>query len=45
MQTEIATNLQDVGQEVKKAFQDFFQKTGRKLHLEIEPGSYLVANA
>ncbi len=45
MQDEKATDLQDIGAEVKTAFQQFFEKTGRKLHLEIEPGSYLVANA
>jgi len=45
MQSEIATSLQAVGETVKKSFQDFYEKTGRKLHLEIEPGTYVVANA
>jgi len=45
MQSEIATNLQEVGETVKKSFQNFYEKTGRKLHLEIEPGTYVVANA
>jgi diaminopimelate decarboxylase len=45
MQNEIATNLQEVGETVKKSFQNFYEKTGRKLHIEIEPGTYLVANA
>lgn len=44
MQDEKATDLQKVGKKVKEAFQKFYKKTGRKLHLEIEPGSYLVAN-
>jgi len=44
MQNEKATDLQKVGKKVKEAFQKFYKKTGRKLHLEIEPGSYLVAN-
>ena len=26
-------------------FQDFFERTGRKLHMEVEPGTFLVANA
>lgn len=30
---------------VKKEFEAFAQRTGRKLHLEIEPGTFLVANA
>src|SRR6266516_3920375 len=34
-----------VGSVVREAFVDFQGRTGRKLHLEIEPGAYLVANA
>jgi len=45
MQNEKATNLQELGRKAKKTFENFFKKTGRKLHLEIEPWSYLVANA
>lgn len=45
MQDEKATNLQEVGEPVRQAIQEFYQRTGRKLHLEIEPGTYLVANA
>ena len=30
---------------VEKAFLDFEKKTGRRLHLEIEPGTYLAANS
>ena len=45
MDYEKATNLQDVWKSVKNAFEEFYQNTGRKIHLEIEPWSYLVANA
>src|SRR5438093_109359 len=42
---EQATDLVAVGSVVREAFVDFQGRTGRKLHLEIEPGAYLVANA
>lgn len=42
---ETATDLQTCGAPVKAAFEGFQQRTGRKLTLEIEPGTYLVANA
>lgn len=45
MSYEKATNLNDIWLSVKKTFEDFYQKTWRKIHLEIEPWSYLVANA
>jgi diaminopimelate decarboxylase len=45
MPDEISTNLQVIGQPVKEAFEAFAAETGRELHLEIEPGTYLVANA
>lgn len=41
---EKATDLQDCGAPVRQLFLDFEQETGRKLHLEIEPGTFLVAN-
>ncbi len=40
-----STDLQKCGEPVKEAFADFANKTGRKLKLEIEPGTFLVANA
>jgi diaminopimelate decarboxylase len=40
-----ATDLKDVGEHVRGEFTDFKQRTGRALHLEIEPGTALVANA
>jgi diaminopimelate decarboxylase len=42
---EQATDLADVGAHVRQEFQDFQTRTGRRLHLEVEPGTYLVANA
>ena len=45
MSYEYSTDLQKVGAPIKDAFAEFAQKTGRKLKLEIEPGTYLVANA
>lgn len=45
MKTEKGTDLQVVGAPVKDAFVEFAKETGRKLHLEIEPGTFMVANA
>ena len=42
---EQATDLAAVGSVVRQAFVGFHRRTGRRLHLEIEPGTYLVANA
>lgn len=45
MPKEEETNLQECGLAIKEEFVRFFAETGRQLHLEIEPGTYLVANA
>jgi diaminopimelate decarboxylase len=45
MPEEKATDLQEVGAPVVEKFQKFAEETGRKIHLEIEPGTFLVANA
>lgn len=45
MATEKGTDPQVVGAPVRTAFEQFAQGDGRKLHLEIEPGTFLVANA
>lgn len=45
MQDEQTTDLQTVGAPVKALFEQFAEETGRKIHLEIEPGTFLVANA
>jgi diaminopimelate decarboxylase len=45
MSTEKTTDLQQVGLPVRDAIAAFAAETGRRLHLEIEPGTYLAANA
>ena len=45
MPNEKATDLQEVGAPVKKLFEEFAAETGRKLKLEIEPGTFLLAHA
>ncbi len=45
MASEKSTDLQVVGQPVKEAFEQLAAETGRKIHLEIEPGTFLLANA
>lgn len=45
MPHEVATDLQKVGAPIKAALESFAKETGRELHLEIEPGTYLMANA
>jgi len=45
MSYEASTDLLKIGAPVQKKFEDFAQETGRKLHLEVEPGTFLVANA
>jgi diaminopimelate decarboxylase len=42
---EQETDLAAVGAVVRESFVDFKRRTGRALKLEIEPGSFLVANA
>jgi len=42
---ETATDLHRIGLEVKALLEAFASRTGRKIHLEIEPGTCLVANA
>ncbi len=45
MSSEVSTDLQVVGGSVQREMETFAAATGRRLHLEIEPGTYLVANA
>ncbi|MFP6855370.1 MAG: diaminopimelate decarboxylase [Opitutales bacterium] len=45
MKDETATDLQIVGDAVKRSFEEFAEDTGRRLKLEIEPGTFLMANA
>lgn len=42
---EKTTDLNEIGAPVADAFRDFAKETGRELQMEIEPGTYLVANA
>src|SRR5262245_8310816 len=45
MPGEISTDLADVGAHVRQELVAFREREGRALGLEIEPGTYLVANA
>ncbi len=45
MKEEVPTSLQTVGRVVKDSFERFADRTGRELKLEIEPGTFLTANA
>lgn len=45
MADEPSTCLDDVGRRIQADFERFAEQHGRRLHLEIEPGTYLVANA
>jgi diaminopimelate decarboxylase len=42
---EPSVDFADVGQHLRSQLVDFSRRYGRSLHLEIEPGTYLVANA
>ena len=42
---EETTDLKKIGLPIAEALRAFDAKHGRKLHLEVEPGTYLVANA
>ena len=45
MNNEKSTDLRECGKPVLDAFVNFYKQTGKKLKLEIEPGTFLVANA
>ncbi len=44
MSYEKNTDIAEVGKRVAASLEDFYAKTGRKIHIEIEPGTYFVAN-
>ena len=44
MAGEKSTDLQEVGGPVAQLVREFALETGRKLHFEIEPGTFLLAN-
>lgn len=45
MADEVSTDLQECGAPVAEKFREFAAETGREIRLEIEPGTYLLANA
>jgi len=45
MPDDIGADLQAIGAPVADKFRAFARETGREIHLEVEPGTYLVANA
>lgn len=45
MPGEVTADLQAIGHVIVEDFKAFAQEHGRELHLEIEPGTFLVANA
>jgi len=45
MPDESDADLEAVGAAVRGAFVEFERRTGRRLHVEIEPGTYIAANA
>lgn len=42
---EKSADLQAIWKSVSEKFYDFYEKTGRKIHLEVEPGKYMVINS
>jgi diaminopimelate decarboxylase len=45
MPEEASVDMADVGVHVRRELETFRERDGRALHLEIEPGTFLVANA
>lgn len=45
MASEKASNLDEIGRRILPEFEAFAREHGRELHVEIEPGTYLVGNA
>lgn len=45
MSHEIGADLQEIGGRIAVEFRAFAEHHGRKLHLEVEPGTYLAANS
>ena len=45
MSYEQTTNLQEIAEPIREAFEALADETGRRIHLEIEPGTYMVANS
>ena len=45
MKDEPSTDLNTVAAPIRTAFEDLATNTGRRIHLEIEPGTFLLANS
>ncbi|MDC0506070.1 diaminopimelate decarboxylase, partial [Candidatus Gracilibacteria bacterium] len=45
MPYEQSADLQAIGKAVAEKFEQFEQDTGRKIHLEVEPGKFMVINS
>ncbi|MDP2090068.1 MAG: diaminopimelate decarboxylase [Candidatus Gracilibacteria bacterium] len=45
MPYEKTADLQAIGKSVAEKFTEFYNETGRKIHLELEPGKYMVINS
>ncbi len=45
MSGEEKADLADIGRPVRDAFVELADECGRRIHLEVEPGTYLVANS
>ncbi len=45
MSYEQTTDLQEIGQPIRESLEELARETGRRIHIEIEPGTYLTANA
>ena len=45
MPDEDAADVASLGQYAKRRVEEFYNKTGRKLKMEIEPGTYIAANS
>lgn len=45
MPDETPAEIQDLGKYAKEKIEEFYKKTGRKLVMEVEPGTYIVANS
>lgn len=44
MPEETGADMEQIGERLAKELKQFSQETGRKLHLELEPGTFMVAN-
>lgn len=44
MPDETAAHIEELGLYAKQRVEEFFEETGRKLMMEIEPGTYVMAN-